>query len=132
MAEKEELLKKVQALINSPEAGEAAAAKNLLKKLMRKYEISEADLTCQEEETRYEFKTDKHNPWQKKLLCQIIWAVTDKDESFSYKKRPEVLFIHTTKAKAFEINFMFEFYKKVFLKDIELMMHAFIQKHTFF
>lgn len=130
-----ELLNKLRKLAESGVGGEKVNAQKMLDKLMEKYGITDADLDSHEIEddvTPHEFWYK--NYYEKILLMQTIYKVTNSSIMISYRRQRTLHKIgcECTTLQAMEIEFLYDFYKRVFYKDAELLLQAFIQKHKIF
>lgn len=143
MSSKKELLFKLRKLASEGTTeGERTAAEERLNHLMDKYDIEEDELV-EEEPILREF--GYHNELSKILMRYIILDVLiDEDTEelpslynlFSYseatgtrRKRRNVIGAYCTKAQAIEIEFLYDFYYGLFLKEQESLMTAFIIEH---
>lgn len=133
-----ELLKKLKALAEQGVGGEKVNAQRMLDQLMKKYNISEEDL-CEEKVQTFEFHWN--NETEKRLLIQIIYKITNSVMIYTYfhhdinGKRRQTAYIlgcDCTQSQRLEIEFLFEFYLRLWKKDLALFFHAFIQKHELF
>lgn len=131
-----ERLKKVQALaLRGVPGGEKEAAQALLEKLMKKYNISISEL---EEDAISECEFEYHGSDQERLLMQTIYKVTDNKEvytlrySLSGRKCRTRLIAYCTPAQAVEIKYLFDFYKRLWEREKEALLTAYIQKHRIF
>lgn len=143
MSSKRELLFKLRKLASEGTTeGERTAAEERLNHLMDKYDIEEDELV-EEETTLKEF--GYHNELSKNLLRYVIYEVLidetteslpDTYNLFSFnddtgvrRKRRNVIGAYCTKAQAIEIEFLYDFYYGLFLKEQESLMIAFILEH---
>lgn len=137
MSNKTELLKKLRVLSEQGVGGEKANAEAKLKKLMRKYNITEEELS---EDITSEVEFKYHGEEQKKLLCQIIYKVTNTATgniyTYSYtqsgRRCRTIIGADVTKAQKIEIEFLFDFYVTQWEKERKMFLEAFIQKHDIF
>ena len=136
MSDKAALLMKIRALALNGVDGEKEQAQAILDKLMKKYSVSLDDL---DEEILNEYEFEYHGKEQEKLLRQTIYRVTgDKfamwglQYSDSGRKCKTRLGGRCTAAQKVEIDFLFDFYKRVWEKDRQALLSAFIQKHRIF
>ena len=133
MNEKEVLLQKLKALAERGEGGEKKNAAALLEKLMNKYGISEEDLKA-ERERDYFFPY--HQETERRLLIQIIYAVTGKAASgtvgtYTNRKRKKMS-VSCTVAEKLEIEAYYSFYGEAMRKELETFYHAFAMKNNLF
>lgn len=115
--DKTALLKKVRALAEHGVGGEAENAEKLLARMMKKYGISEEEL---DEETRVRHDFTYHGGEEKKILRQVV-----------YKVRTQ-LGADCTPAEKVEIEYLFDFYKRLWEKEKDAFLAAYIQKHRIF
>jgi len=136
MIDQKERLKKLYALAMRGVGGEKTTAQAILDKLLEKYSMSLADL---DEEIISDYELEYHGAEQEKLLKQTIYKVTDDKNSFcslrytySGRKCKTRLNVRCTEAQKAEIEFLFSFYIRVWEKEKEFLLQAFIQKHRIF
>lgn len=134
--DKKQLLQKLKALAEQGIGGEKENAQKKLNELMKKFDISEEDIS-DELEQEYEFSYKGNR--EKALLRQIIYKVTDKKNNFygfvytdSGRACKTKIGCKITKAQKIEIEYLFDFYKKLYQKEEKLFFDAFIQKHQLF
>lgn len=132
----QERLKKIYALAMQGVGGEKEAAAELLEKLTKKYGVSIEEL---DEEKISSFEMEFHGDIEKRLLVQVVYKVTGKSGNV-YKMRytesgrlcKTKSSVRCTEAQKIEIEFLFDFYKRLFEKEKEYLLKAFIQKHRIF
>lgn len=133
--DKTELLKKIKALADRGVGGEADNAETILARLMDKYGISEDELS---EETRASVEFTFSGKEQEKLLRQIVYKVTNGGTAYGLKytgsgrKCRTTLGAECTRAEKVEIEFLLDFYKRLWEREREAFLSAFIQKHRLF
>lgn len=136
--DKTALLKKIRALAEHGVGGEAENAEKLLARMMKKYGISEAEL---DEETRVRHDFTYHGGEEKKILRQVVYKVTggyayELVYTASGRKVRTQLGADCTPAEKVEIEYLFDFYKRLWEKEAELkeciertkQMHTDIEK----
>ena len=128
--DKTALLKKVRALAEHGVGGEAENAEKLLARMMKKYGISEAEL---DEETRVRHDGGE----EKKILKQVVYKVTggytyELVYTASGRKVRTQLGADRTPAEKVEIEYLFDFYKRLWEKEKDAFLAAYIQKHRIF
>ena len=131
--DKAALLKKIRALAERGVGGEADNAEEILRRLMEKYGVSEDELD-EEERRRHDF--EYHGKEQEKLLRQVVYKVTG---GYAYnlvyrasgRKVKTRLGADCTAAKV-EIEFLFDFYTRLWERERDAFLSAFIQKHRIF
>lgn len=132
---KKALLQKLKALAEQGVGGEKINAQKLLNALMQQYGISDADLD-DSNPVLCEFKCK--SDIEEKLLIQTIFKVTNSRSMYTFSRRAGGRTIKhlwgckCTAAQRVEIEFLFDFYKRVFVKDFDIFVAAFIQKHAIF
>lgn len=130
-------LYKLKNLAKNGYYGEAKNAEKMFNALCRKYHIN--DITLNDEEYSevktygFTFTTKQH----RKLLLQIIFMVTNNTDIYvrRYKSKgakPKILYTKCTEAQYIEIEFLTDFYKRVYEQELELFTSAFIQKHNLY
>lgn len=133
MDSKHELLKKLKMLAEQGVGGEKINAQRLLASYMKKHGITEEELN--EERTlpcEFKSKTDI----EETLLYQVIYKVTNDKKIYGFTRRnrriKHLVGCECTQAQRIEIEFLFDFYKRLYKKDAALFLSAFIQKHELF
>ena len=114
--------------------GEADNAEEILRRLMEKYGVSEDELD-EEERRRHDF--EYHGKEQEKLLRQVVYKVTG---GYAYnlvyrasgRKVKTRLGADCTAAEKVEIEFLFDFYTRLWERERDAFLSAFIQKHRIF
>lgn len=132
--DKTALLKKIRALAEHGVGGEAENAEKLLARMMKKYGISEAEL---DEETRVRHDFTYHGGEEKKILKQVVYKVTggytyELVYTASGRKVRTQLGADCTPAEKVEIEYLFDFYKRLWEKEKDAFLAAYIQKHRIF
>ena len=131
----QERLKKIYALATQGVDGEKEQAAELLKKLTKKYGIAIEEL---DEEKIIQYEMEYHGEIEKRLLVQVVYKVTGETKVYkmyytnSRRMCKTKASVHSTEAQKFEIEYLFEFYKRLFEKEKEYLFKAFIQKHRIF
>ena len=123
-------MKHLLALSEKGVGGEKENAIKLLNKLMKKYNISEADLK-KEELHKYEvrFKTR----WQEQLIHQIVYMINPERNIYKYTNRKvKIAILELTDAEWIEHQYLYSIYKKSFEEELELFTSAFIQRNNIF
>lgn len=136
MSEQKERLKKLHALAMRGVGGEKEQAQKILEKLMQKYGISLNDL---DEEQIREFDIVYHGEIARKLLLQTAYKVTGSAENVttlvyrqSGRQCRTKMRVRCTEAQKIEIEFLLDFYCKLWEKESAALFRAFIQKHEIF
>lgn len=133
---KHDLLRKLRALAESGEGGEKINAQRKLEEFMKKYGITEKEL---EEETLEPCEFSYHGKRERMLLAQIIFKVLNDENrvyGFTYTASGRAcktkLGCKATAAQKIEIEFLFDFYKRLYEREEDFFFSAFIQKHSLF
>ena len=125
-----ELAKKLKALADKGVGGEKENAISMLKRYMRKHNLSIKDIEDDHKKpVTFIFKNR-----QKLLLRQIIYVVMGKDvDIYRYKTgKRNAYIVHCTNVERINIEAMFDFYWKAFEKEYEIFEIAFINKNKLF
>ena len=136
MSNIKERLKKLYELSIRGVGGEKEQAEAILKKLIKKYGVSTDEL---DEEIIKEYKIKYSGETERKILNQIVYKVTNETgNSFSYVYKKSgrdcrtILGVCCTEAQKIDIEFLFDFYKRLYKKELEAFLLAFIHKHNLF
>ena len=131
-----ERLKKLYALALRGVDGEKEQATAILNRLIKKYGISLNELNEDIIKT-YDFTF--HGKVEEKLLRQITYKVTNETNHFhslqyvdSGRKCRTQCQIDCTEAQKIEIEFLFDFHKKLWEREAESLLFAYIQKHRLY
>lgn len=129
-------LKKIRELAFHGIDGEKETAQKLFDTLSRKYGVTESDL---DEENVLPFIFEFHGKEQKMILLQTIYKVTNKTSNCSYLRNTATgrtvktkLRAYCTEAQKLDIEFLFDFYVKVWEEEVKTFLTAFIYKHDIF
>lgn len=131
-----EKAKKLQALVERGEMGEALAAKRALDALCLANGLDIETLFNEKKEWKY-FKLPYYNEYARKLLFQCLHKVLNVG-SIEYRsnKYKTVVSIELTDAEYIETKEMYEFYFKQWKKEVKSMMNdlyeAFLNKYDIF
>lgn len=115
--------------------GERESALEHLHRLMEKHGITEQDLN-DDVVTTHEFKF--RNARERILLLQVLYKVFDNTSwtSYSYSKNgrkvSNTVGVDCTKAQKLEVDFLYDFYKRLYRKEEDLFFTAFVNKHNLF
>lgn len=115
---KKDLLRKLKALAEKGVGGEKINARKKLEALMQKNGITEDEL---DEETIIECVFDYSSVRERRLLGQI-----------AYGRRKRRFGCKATLAQKIEIEFLFDFYKRLYKREEEFFFDTFIQKHELY
>lgn len=132
--DKAALLKKIRAIAERGVGGEAENAEEILRRLMEKYGVSEDELD-EAERRRHDF--EYHGKEQETLLRQVVYKVTG---GYAYnlvyrasgRRVKTRLGADCTAAEKVEIEFLFDFYTRLWERERAAFLSAFIQKHRIF
>lgn len=139
MSEINERLKKIYALAQEGSEGEKEVAQQILDELLVKYgkSLSEIEDSAEEEKVEY-YRFTFHGATEKRLLNQIMYKVTNNStyyiihNPYSGRLIKTEIGCYCTKSQKIEIEFLFSFYTRLFWKEHDLFISAFIQKHRLF
>lgn len=136
MNEKKERLQKLYALAMRGVGGEKENATAILEKLIKKYGYSMEDLDT-EAIQQYEIKYKGEQ--ERLLLMKIVYKVTDDKEAmhdlkyvYSGRKCKNQLGVSCTAAQRAEIEFLFDFHKRLWEQERAALLQAYIQKHALY
>lgn len=129
-----DLLKKLRELAERGVGGEKEGAQKTLERLMKKYNIQEADLSEDVEED-HDFRY--RNEYEKLLLRQLFYKIVPEYKKKAYTYRcgrgsRTTLGVSCTKAQALQIQIEYDFYRALWKEEVDFFMDAFIQKHRIF
>lgn len=132
--DKLELLQKIKALVNAGVGGEAINAKKKLEELMKKYNITEEELS---DEIIEKFDIKVTGFAERKLLSQVVYSVCGDIDSkkgvWEYVNgKKNIRCVHCTKAEFLEIEAKFDFYKREFRLQQKYFLDSFIQANEIF
>lgn len=134
--DKEALLRRIKGvkkLATRGEPGEKENAEKMLERLMKKYNITEAELSQEELKTVF---FPYHTEEECRLLSQIIYAVTGRSSygcvsTYTGRKRKKVG-ADCTAGERVEIEASFEFYNAALKEEYEFFFTAFVNKNDIF
>lgn len=129
-------LKKLYALALRGVDGEKEQAQAILDKLLKKYNVTFDNL---DDEVEREYELEYHGKEQKRILMQVIYKVTDSKDAFYHLRYSQSgricgtrLGVVCTATQKAEIEFLFNFYVRLWEKEKEALLQAFFQKHKIF
>ncbi len=131
MENKLKIIKKLKALADRGIGGEKENAELLLKKYMKKYNISEKEINKDEEKEVYlNFK----NEIELKLASQILYAFFNDSPIYKRKEKGKRTKYYTTLTTSQEIEFrhIYSVYLESFKKQELIFYRAFISKNNIF
>lgn len=136
MIEQKERLKKLYVLALRGVGGEKEQAQAILDKLLKKYAMTLDDL---DDEVIQEYDLEYHGKEQDRILKQTAYKVTDNQNAFNHLQYSHSgracrtrLRVRCTAAQKAEIEFLFNFYVRLWEKEKEALLQAFFQKHRIF
>lgn len=136
ISEAKERLKKLYALALRGVGGEKEQAQAILDKLLKKYAMTLDDL---DDEVIQEYDLEYHGKEQDRILMQTAYKVTDDKNAFNHLQYNHSgracrtrLRVRCTAAQKAEIEFLFNFYVRLWEKEKEALLQAFFQKHRIF
>lgn len=123
-------MRKVKALAEQGFGGEKENAKRLLQKLIDQY--GPLDIETETKRERHDFRY--HDEMERRLLTQIIYAVTNGGSVYTLakKKTLKMLGAYCTEREAIEIEAQFAFYNAHMKKELGIFIHAFVQMNNIF
>ncbi len=130
--DKAELLKKVQVLANSGVAGERENAQKMLDKLMKKYNISEIELST-EKINQYEVNWSNKN--EKNLKIQIFYSIVgdiDDNKGFYRRYKNKNSYVKCTSSEFLEFEAKCAFYCHWLKLELDRYYRAFVQRNNLF
>lgn len=129
-AKLEERLKKLLNLSEKGIDGEKEAATKILNNLMKKYNITEAQLKSKSVDW-YKFRV--HNDWELKLLFQTVYMVLGYGNDYRYIKKSKITYLfELTLEESIEVEYIYSIYKQDLKKEFDLFYQAFISKNNIF
>lgn len=134
MTNREDLLRKLKALSERGEGGEAINAADKLQQLLKQYGMDESDLECESREKRIiKYGTGQ---FDKRLLDQVVYMVMGDVPVYCQlirgKKVPSVLVVECTMAEQIEIQAAYDFYAHHLNAGLAKYCEAFIQREGIF
>lgn len=133
---KKDMLRKLKELAERGVGGERINSQKKLEELMLRNGITEDEL---DEETIIECVFDYSSVRERRLLGQIAYKVLDSKENIytfldyvGNGRRKRRFGCKATVAQKIEIEFLFDFYKRLYKHEEEFFFDAFIQKHRLF
>jgi hypothetical protein len=130
-----DLARKIKALADSTEfEGEREAALKKLDLIMTKYGISESDL---HDDVLGDYTFNYSTEYEERLILQVSYKVIGNRDfktfgSYRNGRKKRSTIIRCTPSQRVEIEFLYDFYKRLYRKEKEIFEDAFIQKHRLF
>lgn len=135
-ADKLSLAKKLRELALRGSDGEREAAQEALDMVLKKYNLSLEEV---DDEQPKDFEFRYHGDEELGLLRQISYKVFGEKGRVhrmrfvaSQRLCRNTVGITCTEAQRIEIDFLFDFYKRLYQKEKEIFFRAFIEKHRLF
>lgn len=129
---KTDMLNKLRVLAERGDRGEREAAKKHLERLMKKYNVQEADLSDDAIDIHWFRVSDAY---EIKLLDQLAYKIAPGRKVYTHAsgrgKRTE-RGVECTDAEALQIQIEFDFYNRLLIEEFSLFYRAFILKHNIF
>lgn len=129
MNKKIEILKKLKALADRGIGGEKENAELLLKKYMKKYNISEKELNKDEEKEVY---INLKNEIELRLASQILYAFFKDAPLYKQKGKRVKYYTILTTSQEIEFRYIYSVYLESFKKQELIFYRAFISKNNIF
>jgi len=129
MNKKMEVLKKLRELSERGIGGEKENAEKLLKKYMKKYNISEDQILKDKERTVY---ITLKNEIELRLASQILYAFFNKAPLYKINNARVKYYTKLTTAQEIEFRYMYSVYLEDFKKQELIFYRAFINKNRIF
>ncbi len=128
MSDKVKLLQKIKTLVERGVDGEKESAERFLSRLMKKYGITQKDLSDEKTELQW-FRY--HDDLQHRLLRQIIYMIMGDIDHYK-AGRHKLVGVYCTPYEHLEIEANYEFFKNAIKQEIEVFYTAFCQKNRLF
>lgn len=129
MDKKIEVIKKLKELADRGIGGEKENAELLLKKYMKKYDISEDEIINDEEKEVY---IDLRNEIELRLASQILYAFFDKAPLYKINNTKIKYYTKLLVSQEIEFRYMYSVYLESFKKQELIFYRAFINKNRIF
>lgn len=109
--------------------GERNAAEKAYQKIIDKYGIDASEIEAEEQPQMYtiSYRTTR----EKRLLTQIVVSVLTLEKAEGYYRRHGLAF-KATGVQYVEIEYLFDFYRRLYRDEEELLFQAFLHKHSIF
>ncbi|MDR2090655.1 MAG: hypothetical protein LBP62_03270 [Clostridiales bacterium] len=129
-----EFLKKVKKLAECGVGGEKTNAEELLKKLIKKYNISPGELEADTERRWYKipFRGQHEKTIVSQCAFKVFGGVEEEWEKLKGYYLRGKMYIYCTKLEYAEIAALCEFYRACFNRDLKIFTDAFVQKNRLF
>lgn len=123
-------IKKIYELAMKGVGGEKEVAQALLNKLLNKYKLNLDNIIDNDAKDIHFYKY--HGKFQKTILIQTFYKVTNTAEYFTRGAERTKLGIECTASQKVEIDLLYDFYCTLWEKEQKALLSAFIQKHKIF
>jgi len=125
-----ELAIKLRDMVELGTSEEKKVALHKLQRILAKYDIDESELDSKTVKL-HPFNIQKNYVW---LFNQIVFTVTDGGGLYKdkYSKKRNLYYVKCNYYQQVEISAMFDFYKKIFDEQYEILKVAFVNKHNLF
>lgn len=122
-----ELAKKIKALAEKGKGGERNSAKEKLKRICEKYNISESELSKSDITKNYYIVINDSN--ERELLINVCCMILDVP-GFKWKEKNNCICIHITQPEYENINSAFEYYRDMYNDYKRYLMQGIISRHA--
>lgn len=128
MSKVNDLLKKLKALAEQGEGGEATNAKKMLAELMQKHGITE-DMISDDIKRDHIVKLSKE---EKDFFVQVVASVVGKNFEWWTTNKKNAFILQVTSAEFMEIKSKFDFFYAAYQRDLKIFYNAFVQKNKLY
>ena len=130
-------LKKLLALAERGEQGEAENARRLLEAELRKHGLTFDDIREENKRTRmFKYNSNEERTLLIQILVNYLGSKSDAFNKSTYNKYKKQVYIDLTDMEYIDISNMYDFFKAQFRKErkrlLQDMIKAFVQKHRIF
>lgn len=130
-------LKKLLALAERGEQGEAENARRLLEAELRKHGLTFDDIREENKRTRmFKYNSNEERTLLIQVLVNYLGSKSDAFNKSTYNKYKKQVYIDLTDMEYIDISNMYDFFKAQFRKErkrlLQDMIKAFVQKHRIF
>lgn len=130
-------LKKLLALAERGEQGEAENARRLLEAELRKHGLTFDDIREENKRTRmFKYNSNEERTLLIQVLVNYLGSKSDAFNKSTYNKYKKQVYIDLTDMEYIDISNMYDFFKAQFRKEQKRLLHdmiqAFVQKHRLF
>lgn len=130
-------LKKLLALAERGERGEADNARRLLEAELRRHGLTLEDICSDSKRARmFKYNSNEERGLLIQVLVNYLGSKSDAFSESTYNKRKRQVYIDLTDMEYIDISNMYDFYKTQFKKERKRLLHdmilAFVQKHSLY